>query len=133
MNNSLNLKNKTFLTRSTNLGEVYLFDNYIITNFNEGVDIDYANFNEVRDIIKNHFEERPFGFIADRKNSYSINLNDANRFNISFPNLKAYAIVVYNSLTERVFEIENRFFTFNRQAFKSIEDAIDWVEQTLPH
>lgn len=133
MNNSLNLKNKTFLTRSTNLGEVYLFDNYIITNFNEGVDIDYANFNEVRDIIKNHFEERPFGFIADRKNSYSINLNDANRFNNSFPNLKAYAIVVYNSLTERVFEIENRFFTFNRQAFKSIEDAIDWVEQTLPH
>ncbi|MBC3846587.1 hypothetical protein H8K90_09370 [Winogradskyella echinorum] len=133
MNNSLNLKNKTFLTRSTNLGEVYLFDNYIITNFNEGVDIDYANFNEVRDIIKNHFEERPFGFIADRKNSYSINLNDANRFNISFPNLKAYAIVVYNSLTERVFEIENRFFTFNRQAFKSIEDAIDWVEQNLPH
>jgi len=95
------------------------------------VDINFDNFNEVTEIIKKQFDDKPFGFIANRLNSYSINLTDASTFNSNFPNLKAYAIVVYNSLTQRVFEIENHFFKFNRQAFKSIEQAIEWVEDTL--
>ena len=32
---------------------------------------------------------------------------------------------------DRIFEIEERFFTFNRKSFRNIDDAIDWVEFTL--
>lgn len=63
------------------LGSVYLFDNYIVTEFNEGVDVNFDNFQEVTDIIKNHFGHRPFGFIANRSNSYSIDLTDSLKFN----------------------------------------------------
>ena len=125
------LNSKDYTLLNVKLGKVYLFDNYVITEFNEGVDINFDNFNEVTEIIKKQFDDKPFGFIANRLNSYSINLTDASTFNSNFPNLKAYAIVVYNSLTQRVFEIENHFFKFNRQAFKSIEQAIEWVEDTL--
>ena len=126
------LNSKDYTLLNVKLGKVYLFDNYVITEFNEGVDINFDNFNEVTEIIKKQFDDKPFGFIANRLNSYSINLTDASEFNSNFPNLKAYAIVVYNSLTQRVFEIENHFFKFNRQAFKSIEQAIEWVDDTLP-
>ena len=131
-NPNFDSKNKKYKLYTTKIGDLCFFDNYVITFFNEGVDIDFDNFIEVGHLIKEHFKERPFGYIANRKYSYSINLNDADLFNEAFPNLKAYAIVVYNSLTERVFEIENHFFKFNRKAFKTIEDAIVWVEETLP-
>ncbi len=131
MINSPYLNSKDYTLLNVKLGSVYLFDNYIVTEFNEGVDINFDNFNEVAEIIKTHFDNRPFGFIANRLNSYSINLTDATKFNANFPNLKAYAIVVYNSLTQRVFEIENYFFKFNREAFKNLENAAEWVENTL--
>ena len=66
-----------------------------------------------------------------RKNSYSINLNDAKIFNETFKNLKAYAIIVYSNLTERIIEIESHFFKFNRKVFKDFENAIDWIENSL--
>ncbi len=133
MIDSPNLMNKDHTLLKTNLGSVYLFDNYIITDFKEGIDITFDNFNEVSEIIKVYFEDRPFGFIANRVNSYSINLTDASKFNANFPNLKAYAVVVYNTITERVFEIENHFFTFNRSVFKEIDSAVTWIEESLSH
>jgi hypothetical protein len=131
MNNELNLKNKNYLLHQTEIGTLYLFKNYVITNFREGVDINYANFYETGLVIRNHFIDKPFGYIANRQNSYSINLNDVTIFNKAFPNLKAYAIATYHTLTEKVFEIENHFFTSNRKAFKTINDAINWVEDIL--
>ena len=108
MINSKHINSKDYKLLNVKLGSVYLFDNFIVTEFNEGVDINFNNFNEVTDIIKTHFDNRPFGFIANRLNSYSIDLNDATQFNTNFPNLKAYAIVVYNSMTQGIFEIENQ-------------------------
>ena len=125
------LKNKNCKRVKVELGAIYLFDNYVITNFNEGVDINFDNFYDAGITIKDHFYGRPFGYIANRLNSYSINLNDATIFNKEFPNLKAYAVVVYNSMTERVFEIENHFFETERNTFKSLESAVDWVKLVL--
>jgi hypothetical protein len=131
MMNSPNLKSDHYTIYDIKLGRVYLSANFMITEFREGVDINFDNFDEVTAFIKLHFENRPFGFIADRTNSYSIDLKDSTKFNSSFPNLKAYAVVVYKTITERVFEIENHFFKFNRSSFKDLEHAIKWVEETL--
>ncbi len=131
MKNSPNLNRKYHTRHNVTLGSLYLFDNYIIVEFKEGVDINFENFSDVTEIIKKKFNERPFGFIANRLNSYSIDLSDASKFNAYFPNLKAYAIVAYTVMTRRVFEVENHFFTFNREAFTNLEQADEWVEKTL--
>ncbi len=131
MKNSPNLKRKDHTLINVELGRLYLFDNYVVAEFKEGVDINFDNFSDVTEIIKKQFNDKPFGFISNRLNSYSINLKDATKFNAYFPNLKAYAIVAYNSITQRVFELENHFFTFNREAFKNLEHAAEWVEKTL--
>lgn len=123
--------NKNFKQYHLSLGTVYFFENYFIAEFNEGTDIDFFNFQEIHDLVQEHFGDSPFGFISNRINSYSINLNHAELFNISYPNLKAYAVVVYKSLSEKIFELENIFFEFNRKAFNDMNDAVKWVEAIL--
>jgi hypothetical protein len=131
MKNSPNLNKKDHTRHNVTLGSLYLFDNYIVAEFKEGVDINFDNFSDVTEIIKKKFNDRPFGFIANRLSSYSIDLTDATKFNTYFPNLKAYAIVAYTVMTRRVFEVENHFFTFNREVFKNLEQASEWVDKTL--
>lgn len=126
-----NIYNKPYETYKIKLGTVYLYQNFMVAEFIEGADITFKNFDELSFIVKTHFKDRPFGFIANRINSYSINLNDAKIFNETFKNLKAYAIIVYSNLTERIIEIESLFFKFNRKVFKDFENAITWIEDTL--
>lgn len=125
------INNTNFIKKKLKLGELRYNNQYIVVVFNEGADVNFDNFGEITDIIKSQYGTRPFGFISNRINSYSIDLSDAEKFNKMFPNAKACAIVAHNSITERIFEIEERFFKFNRRAFRNIDDAIDWVEDTL--
>ncbi|WP_411766889.1 hypothetical protein [Winogradskyella sp. A3E31] len=109
------------------MGKLYFYEDFVVAEFNEGVHITFDNFSESRTLITSIFEDRPFGFIAHRKNNYSINLTDATSFNKSFPNLKAYAVVCNTLFGKGIFEIENQFFNFNREIFKDLESAQNWV------
>ncbi|OZV69985.1 hypothetical protein CA834_05035 [Winogradskyella aurantia] len=132
----MTIKNSSILNNThhhykTNLGDVFFFDHYFIAEFKEGLDIDYSSFEEIHGLIKKHYGNSPFAFIANRINSYSIVLPDAARFNTTFPNCKAYAIIAYSAITEKIYQIENHFFHFNRQIFSNIHEAIIWVESSL--
>lgn len=113
------------------LGDLFFFENYFIAEFKEGVNIDYNNFNECKTLIEKFFGNNDFGFVSNRINSYSLVLTDAPLFNKAFKNLKAYATVTYSAFAEKVFDVENHFFKFNKQNFTSLHDATFWVENTL--
>ena len=131
MNYNPDIYNKDYKVYHLKLGRIFLYQNYIVTEFDEGVDINFENFKELAQIIKQNFKDQPFGFIANRVNSYSINLNDAELFNKTFTNGIAYAIVAYSKRTERIIEIESHFFKFNKQVFNDFKTALNWVEETL--
>ncbi|MBU2929774.1 hypothetical protein [Winogradskyella psychrotolerans] len=131
MNYNPEIINKAYTVYNIKLGTVYFYENFLVAEFKEGVDITFKNFDELSFLIKTHFKDKPIGFITNRVNSYSVNVNDAKDFNKTFVNLKAYATVCYNSLTEGVIEIESQFFKFNRKVFKNMDTAISWVEKTL--
>ncbi len=128
---SLNPNPLNYTHYKVKLGNVHLFKNYIITEFDEGADITFENFTDLSKILKIHFRDEPFGFIANRVNSYALDINEAELYHKTFPNLKAYAVVAYKPLTHHIFEIENLFFKFNRKAFDNLENAIDWVNSEL--
>ena len=109
------------------IGKLHFYEGFVVSEFNEGVHITFDNFSESLVLIKSIFEDCPFGFIANRKNNYSINLTDAPNFNKNFPNLKAYAVVCNTLFGKGIFEIENQFFNFNREIFKDLESAQNWV------
>ncbi|WP_178985452.1 hypothetical protein [Winogradskyella helgolandensis] len=131
MNYNPDIYNKDYKVYHLKLGRIFLYQNYIVTEFDEGVDINFENFKELSQIIEQNFKDQPFGFIANRINSYSINLNDAELFNKTFNNAIAYAIVAYSNRTKRIIEIESHFFKFNKKVFHNFENALDWVEETL--
>ncbi|MGE5943706.1 MAG: hypothetical protein ACM31G_05130 [Flavobacteriales bacterium] len=112
------------------LGNLFFFENYLVAEFNEGVEINYNNFDAVRELIREHFGNESFGLISNRINSYSIVITDAPLFN-QCQSLKAYATVTYSLFAEKVFNVENYFFKFNKQNFNSLTDAKNWVENTL--
>ena len=125
------LKNHIKKVYNTNIGTVYLFQDYIVAEYKSGVDITFDNHYEVSMIIETHFKDKPFGFITNRINSYSIDLKDAEYFNKAFPQCKAYAIVSYDKRLHAIIKIEDQFFYFNRRRFDDLLEAVNWVENTL--
>ncbi|ALJ03881.1 hypothetical protein APS56_01365 [Pseudalgibacter alginicilyticus] len=113
------------------LGNLFFFDNYVIAEFHEGVNISYENFKESKVLMKKYFGNRKFGFIGNRINSYSIVISEAPLFNETFKNLSAYATVTYNAFAEKVFDVENHFFKFNKKNFTCLLESTNWVEKTL--
>ena len=125
--------NKSHQYCATNVGELYFFKNYLVAELKEGVIIDSNSFAEVQHCVYHYYGNRPFGFIANRVNSYSINLSDTSKFNKDFPNLVAYAVISYNELCEKVYKVEDHFFKYNRRLFKNLEKGVSWVENILPN
>ncbi len=121
------------------LGELYFFEQFVVAEFNEGVNIDFESFKNARILISNFYGNRPIGFIANRIHSYSIVLTEAPKFYKTFSNVIAYAIVNYSALSEKIVEIENQFIENqylaldNRKQFKRMDDAISWVVHRLKH
>ncbi|MBU3821469.1 hypothetical protein KO566_05305 [Flavobacteriaceae bacterium XHP0103] len=113
------------------IGDLYFFDNYVIGEFKEGISVDFKQFSQCTKLISAFYGNAGFGFIANRVNSYSIVLTDAHLFNDYFKNLKAYATVSYIAFSEKITEVENHFFNFNKRDFGSLVEAITWVEETL--
>ncbi|MFD2917869.1 hypothetical protein [Psychroserpens luteus] len=117
--------------KTIDIGDLYFFKKFVVCEFNEGININFDNFNEAKIEIEKQYGNTSFGFISNRIHSYSILVTDAPIFNEIFKNLKAYATVTYSELASKVFEIENHFFNFNRRNFDNLEDAIQWIEYHL--
>lgn len=122
---------KLIFKKTIDLGDLYFFKNFLVCEFNEGININFDNFNEAKTEIEKRFGNMEFGFISNRIHSYSILVTDAPIFNEIFKNLKAYATVTYSELASKVFEVENHFFKFNRRNFNNLQEAIQWVEYNL--
>lgn len=125
------LSNKVIATYDVTIGKIYVFDNYVVSEYNDGLHITFDDYEDVRDRIEKHFIDRPFGFIANRINSYSLEITEAPKFKKAFPKLSAYAVIAYNEQTRRNVELENHFYLFNRKCFDSLEEGEDWVCQEL--
>ncbi|WP_055446128.1 hypothetical protein [Lacinutrix mariniflava] len=104
-----------------------LFNNYVICIVNEGVTICKKNSDKQTEFILNHFQNKPFVYITNRINSYSV--NPLIYKNISkIKNLLGFAVVSQNETTLNNVEIEKLFF--NGKPFKpftDLEQAINWA------
>lgn len=130
MTDNHHIKNK-FERHSFDIGTLFTSQDYAIAEMNEGVVITFESFLELGRKLIEIYNDRPFGYIVHRKNSYAINPTDIDTFNKAFPNLKAFAVVCYSNLGEQIFELENKFYTFNRKLFKDLKTAEVWVIDTL--
>lgn len=101
-----------------------LKEHCFIATINEGVTIRMSEHLKFLEVIKTHFKNNPFVYIANRKHSYSV---DVMLYPIvqSIPNLLGEAIVTHND--HDLYTFEHHFF--DKKPFKKfqvLQDAIDW-------
>ncbi|GAA4882372.1 hypothetical protein GCM10023311_00550 [Flaviramulus aquimarinus] len=110
------------------LGNIFFFNHLAVVELNEGVHFDINNASTIIDELKSYFgDTEPYGVIANRINSYSVNLIDAPLFRKKTKNLYAYGVVGHDLAGKMNAEIENDFCISEKVDYDSINEAISTV------
>jgi len=126
------LKNTIQQIIKTNVGTLYFFNNIVIAEFYEGEHVSFKNSTDVIKSIFNYFgTEKPFGFISNMVNSFSIEPLDTLRFKGEINNMVAYAVVSYNEAGKMNALIENSFFKDENICFNDLNEAVNSIQNKL--
>jgi hypothetical protein len=114
------------------VGTFYFYENFMVSEAKENVAVSFESAQEMLALAKMHFGKlTPFVYISNRINSYSFNPTAHFKTTAMFPNLKGYAVVVYDKMNREIAEMEQSFFTIPANIFNSLENAINWVEKLI--
>jgi len=104
-----------------------LSETYAIVTTSEGVNIDFAEVEEINAILQGFYQGRAFGLIANRENRYSINPLAAKQF-FSDECVVAGAVVGQNLATKINAEIENDMIDGAPIVFfTELSSAVIWI------
>ncbi len=113
-------------------GSVTFLENIQIAELNEGILFDIPHNQELLELARKRFSDKPYGYISNRVNSYSVNpmihLESAN-----VHNLVAIAIVSTNPVVKQNSIIEKQFFrnSSSFEVFETLDEAINWMKHQL--
>lgn len=115
-----------------NLGfvEVEVYDDYLISTFAEGFQVEKDHNRILLDFVDRHFLNQPFVYISHRKHSYSIDPTIYHEA-AKVKNMIAVAIVSENEKQELLSQLEKHFYSKKIKYFKTVPEAIKWKETLL--
>ena len=111
-------------------GVAELHQNYMLMVMNEGITVDSAINAQLTALAADHFEERPFGYITHRKNSYSVDPN-VYKETSKIKRLVAFAIVSDKDIRLTTAKVEKMFLDKPLKVFKELKAAVNWVENIV--
>ncbi len=112
-------------------GKVFIFSNFIITEFDESITVDLECFLALLEILEAQDNDKTqFGFISNRLNSYTLEAEDF--LSIATMSSKKYksAVVVHNERIARTTSFEQHIFKCNTSIFCDLEKAVSWINST---
>ncbi|MBC8754697.1 STAS/SEC14 domain-containing protein [Kordia sp. YSTF-M3] len=112
------------------IGEVAVYENYMIAQLNEGITLNLDSIIEILHIKNEHFSKKPFAYITIRKNSYAVDPTMYLKV-LEIENLKAIAIVSDKYIDSHNIKIEKHFFVKPMNIFKTLPEAITWATSHL--
>ncbi|RKN77997.1 STAS/SEC14 domain-containing protein [Ulvibacterium marinum] len=123
---------KTVIVREYQLeiGKVQVYDNYMVSIFDEGATLTLERAYQIIGISEIHFRGKNFGFISLRKHSYAIDPTIYNYLR-ELENLKAFAIVSVKEVDMHNFKIEKLFYKKPMKFFIEFNNALTWVRQRV--
>lgn len=123
---------KQIIVREYNLeiGRVQVFDDYLVTIFDEGATLTLERAYQIIGISEIHFRDKHFGFISYRINSYAIDPMIYNYLK-ELDNLKALAIVSVKEIDMHNYKIEKMFYKKAMKFFIEYDNALAWVKRRV--
>jgi len=114
------------------LGDIFFLDDIAVVELSEGIHFDMQNSKLIIDELLNYFgTSKPYGVVANRINSYSVNLIHIPHFKNQAKNLKAYGVVGHDLAGKMNAEIENKFCYSENVNYDTLTDAIRSVSKKL--
>ena len=115
---------------SLDIGTVQVYENYIVSIFDEGATVTLERAYQIIGISEIHFRDKKFGYISWRNNSYAID-PIIYTYLRGLDNLKAFAIVSKKEIDMHNFKIEKMFYKKNMEFFIEFENAVVWMRKRL--
>lgn len=130
MNVGYNKKTIIVKEYQLDIGTVQVFDDYIVSTFDDGATLTLERAYQIIGISEIHFRGRPFGYISLRKNSYALD-PIIYTYLRGLENLKAFAIVSKKEIDMHNFKIEKLFYKRPMEFFIEYENAVAWVKKRV--
>ena len=123
---------KTVIVREYRLetGTVQVFDDYMVSVFDEGSTLTLERAYQLIGISEIHFRDKNFGLISLRKNSHAIDPTIYDYIK-ELENLKALAIVSIKEIDMHNFKIEKLFYKKPMKFFIEFDNALAWVKRRV--
>ena len=123
---------KTVIVREylLDVGKIQVFDNYMVSIFEEGATLTLERAYQIIGISEIHFRDRNFGFISHRINSCAIDPT-VYTYLRQLDNLKAYAVVSTKEVDMHNFHIEKLFYKKPMKFFVDYQNGLDWVRRKV--
>lgn len=123
---------KTVVVREYQLeiGKVQVYNDYMVSIFDEGVTLTLERAYQIIGISEIHFRDRPFGYISLRTNSYAVDPTIYN-FIRELEHLKGLAIVSSKEIDMHNFKIEKLFYKKDMKFFIEYDNALAWIKSQI--
>lgn len=123
---------KTVIVREylLDVGKIQVYDNYMVSIFDEGATLTLERAYQIIGISEIHFRDRNFGFISHRINSYAIDPT-VYTYLRQLDNLKAYAVVSNKEVDMHNFHIEKLFYKKPMKFFVDYQNGLNWVRKKV--
>ena len=112
-------------------GTYYFFEDFIISEINEGMVFDWEMAQEFLTLAENHYgAENKIAYISNRVHSYSLVPQDWLKYFKARNSVSGFAVVSYNKRERSDILLERLFFKSKIKKFFDLNEAVDWaVEQ----
>ena len=101
-----------------------------IVEIAEGTTINYKNGIETFERLMSMIGDKPWVYISNRVNSYSLDPNGYKHFN-EIPTLKGIGVIQYKRSTETALELEKMFIKKPLKTFDDLDSAIEWALERI--
>ena len=109
-------------------GPVYIFDKFIITEFNKGTTVDEDCFLNLFLILDScSVEKKPFGFISNRVNSYAVDARAYEKVAKYAKRFYTSAFVVYSKRMSIATSFEEYIYNTKLSVFSELNEAVQWM------
>jgi predicted DNA-binding protein (MmcQ/YjbR family) len=126
------LSNQIVAFVQNKLGNIFFFNHIAVIELNEGIHFNIKNAPVILNELKAYFGEiRPFGVVANRINSYSVDLLDTPKYKATLKNLISYGVVGHDAASKINATIESSFCEAEKVDHDTIYDAINNVYNTV--
>jgi len=126
------LKQKIISSHDLEIGRLHFLENMVISEIREGKHLSFKSGNSYLKLISDFYgKQKPYGFISNRVNTFSIEALDFPKFTTILTNLKVYAAIGYTHFDKMNMDIEKQFCKVHYRDFDTIKESYNYINGYL--